>query len=49
MKRAPRVHALWLLAVTRNVSKTLAPKTPLGQLTGSHPVRGGEAIEALAV
>jgi hypothetical protein len=47
--QAPRVHAPWLLAVAHNVSKTLAPQTPLGQLAGSHPVRGGEAIEAVAV
>jgi hypothetical protein len=39
----------WLFAVARNVSKTPAPQTSLGQLAGSHLTRGGEAIEALAV
>ena len=46
INRAPRAQASWLLAVARNVSKSLAPQTSLGKLAGCHPMRGGEAIEA---
>jgi hypothetical protein len=47
--RAPRAHILWLVVVTRKVSKTLAAQTTLGQPAGCDLMRGREAIEALAV
>ena len=46
--RDPRAQAPWLLAVARNVSKSPAPQTSLGELAGCHPMREGEAIEAFA-
>jgi hypothetical protein len=47
--RALRAQAPWLLAVVRNVSKSPAPQTLLGQLAGCHSMREGETIEVFAV